>query len=155
MSRWRDPHLAPWLGIDSAKCRGCQADPGISDSFNPIAATIMRKALNRTLDRIAASPSSSAAPLSRPSIATLDLLIAHSSGDIRSALMSLQFLATEDRGNANEGVTSLGTGAKGQGAGTGKGKKGGKKRKRGEEESEDEGDRNGRGRTGKDRVKQL
>ncbi|BGP58407.1 RFC checkpoint protein Rad17 [Rhodotorula sphaerocarpa] len=124
-------------------------------AFNPIAATIMRKALNRTLDRIAASPSSSAAPLSRPSIATLDLLIAHSSGDIRSALMSLQFLATEDRGNANEGVTSLGTGAKGQGAGTGKGKKGGKKRKRGEEESEDEGDRNGRGRTGKDRVKQL
>lgn len=114
----------------------------------------MRKALNRTLDRIYASDSSTPiARSSRPSTATLDLLIAHSSGDIRSALMSLQFLASE--GTEEGGMTSLGTGAKGSGAAKGKAKGKGKKRKRGEESSEDEG-QGGRGKaTGKDKVKKL
>ena len=124
--------------------------------FNAIAPTIMRKALNRTLDRIYSqdSDSPSAPPRSsRPSTATLDLLIAHSSGDIRSALMSLQFLASEGGGGH---LTSLGTGAKGRGGGA-KGKKG-KKRKRGEEarsSDEEEGGTVGKLKNGKDRVRQL
>lgn len=130
--------------------------------FNAIAPTIMRKALNRTLDRIYSddSDSPSAPPRSsRPSIATLDLLIAHSSGDIRSALMSLQFLASEGGGGGGGHLTSLGTGAKGRG-GALKGKKG-KKRKRGEAMSsdEEEGSRGGKAvgklKNGKDRVRQL
>ncbi|GAA5883191.1 hypothetical protein JCM3774_002414 [Rhodotorula dairenensis] len=137
-------------------------------SFNPIAPTIMRKALNRTLDRIYSSetslPSSSSTATSRasrPSTATLDLLIAHSSGDIRSALMSLQFLASEGNGAGGGHLTSLGTGAKGGPAIKGGGKKG-KKRKRGgggggggssDDEASEGAD--GRPKTGKDRVKQL
>ncbi|GJN94063.1 hypothetical protein Rhopal_007127-T1 [Rhodotorula paludigena] len=133
--------------------------------FNPIAKTIMRKALVRTLDRIyppststtsrskssksKSAPASSAPsapdPSTRPSLATLDLLIEHSSGDIRSALMSLQFLTTQGGGDA----TSLGLGAKG----SGKGAKDRKKRKRGGESS-DEDDGGGKA-GGKDRVKKL
>lgn len=118
----------------------------------------MRKALNRTLDRIYSekeNPASAPPRSSRPSTATLDLLIAHSSGDIRSALMSLQFLASEGGGGGH--LTSLGTGAKGKGAA--KGKKG-KKRKRGEamssdEEEESRGGAVGKVKNGKDRVRQL
>ncbi|GAA5982496.1 hypothetical protein JCM10908_006672 [Rhodotorula pacifica] len=129
--------------------------------FRPIAPTIMRKALSRTLDRIYSDSASSSAGSksqrnggpprsSRPSTATLDMLISHSSGDIRSALMSLQFLASEGAG----AVTSLGTGAKGSGLG----KKKAKKRKRGrkdEESSDEEEQGEGRAKTGKDRVRQL
>lgn len=128
----------------------------------------MRKALNRTLDRIYSQDSNSpSAPprSSRPSTATLDLLIAHSSGDIRSALMSLQFLASEGGGGGGGGhLTSLGTGAKGRGGGAtkGKGAKGGKgkKSKRGEAMSSDDDEEEGgkavgKLKNGKDRVRQL
>lgn len=122
----------------------------------------MRKALNRTLDRIYSEQANSpSAPprSSRPSTATLDLLIAHSSGDIRSALMSLQFLASEGSSGGGH-LTSLGTGAKGKGGGAIKGKKGAKKRKRGEEarssdEEEEGGGTAGKLKNGKDRVRQL
>ena len=129
--------------------------------FNAIAPTIMRKALNRTLDRIYSQDSNSpSAPprSSRPGTATLDLLIAHSSGDVRSALMSLQFLASEGGGSGGGHLTSLGTGAKGRGGGATKGKKG-KKRKRGEEarssDEEEGGGTVGKLKNGKDRVRQL
>ncbi|GAA5979469.1 hypothetical protein JCM5350_003916 [Sporobolomyces pararoseus] len=67
-------------------------------SFNPIAQTIMKKALNRILDQIYSSSTSTSTSTStlspRPSAGTLDLIIQNSNGDIRSALMSLQFLST-------------------------------------------------------------
>lgn len=107
----------------------------------------MRKALVRMLDRAYSSPNP---PLTaaRPSQATLDLLIAHSSGDIRSAVMSLQFLTTEGTGDA----TSFGAGAKG-----GKAKKGvkkGKKRKRGDVSGGEDAD-SSTSYGGKEKVKQL
>ncbi|GAA5987128.1 hypothetical protein JCM11641_006435 [Rhodosporidiobolus odoratus] len=133
-------------------------------SFNPIAPTILRKTLQRTLDRIFAPVSSSASsgsksrrpasshatrkvsrlpPSSRPTLASLDQLIAHSNGDIRSALMSLEFLAKQG-GDA----TAFGD----SGAG---GKKGGakkvKKRKRkgsDDESSEEEMQGKGKGKSG-------
>ncbi|POY74924.1 hypothetical protein BMF94_1900 [Rhodotorula taiwanensis] len=137
------------LGVEILNSPACR-----EIAFNPIAATIMRKALNRTLDRIYASDSSTPiARSSRPSTATLDLLIAHSSGDIRSALMNLQFLASES--SEEGGMTSLGTGARGSAAAKGQARGKGKKRKRDEESSEDEG-QGGRGKaTGKDKVKKL
>lgn len=132
--------------------------------FNPIAATIMRKALQRTLDRIyeplpstsrSRTKSSSSRttvsgldPSTRPSISTLDLLIQHSNGDIRSALMSLQFLAMQG-GDA----TSLGLGGKAGGGGAKKGK--GKKRKRGSDSEEDSEEEARQTMGGKDKVKQL
>lgn len=73
----------------------------------------MKKGLNKILDRVYSSSSSS----SRPSVATLDLIIKHSNGDIRSALMSLQFLASNEE--LSKKATSLGVG----GSTAGKGKK--------------------------------
>jgi cell cycle checkpoint protein len=128
----------------------------------------MRKALQRTLDRIYEPISSSSSsksrsskstssstsratvsgldPSTRPSLTTLDLLIQHSNGDIRSALMSLQFLATQGGGEA----TSLGVSGKGGG---GKAKKP-KKRKRGSSEEDSEEEVRG-AMGGKDKAKQL
>ncbi|BGO95909.1 hypothetical protein NBRC10512_005496 [Rhodotorula toruloides] len=130
------------LGIEILNHPACR-----EISFNPIAPTIMRKALVRMLDRAYSSPNP---PLTaaRPSQATLDLLIAHSSGDIRSAVMSLQFLTTEGTGDA----TSFGAGAKG-----GKAKKGvkkGKKRKRGDVSGGEDAD-SSTSYGGKEKVKQL
>ena len=60
----------------------------------------MKKALIRILDRIyvntsVSSPSTTITlpPNRRPSVKTLEIIIANSNGDIRSALMSLEFLA--------------------------------------------------------------
>lgn len=62
--------------------------------------TIMKKALTRILDRIyvntspsTPSPTVTLPPNRRPSVKTLEIIIANSNGDIRSALMSLEFLA--------------------------------------------------------------
>ncbi|GAA6019350.1 hypothetical protein JCM11491_000903 [Sporobolomyces phaffii] len=95
-------------------------------SFNPIAQTIMKKALNRILDQVHDSSSSSTLTTldhkSRPSGPTLDLIIQHSNGDLRSAVMSLQFLST--RASNSSVTTSLGGGGGGGGAkGKGKAKK--------------------------------
>lgn len=52
----------------------------------------MKKALGRILDRVYSS--SGLLPAQhRPAPGTIDIVISHSNGDIRSALMSLQFLA--------------------------------------------------------------
>ncbi|GAA6059117.1 hypothetical protein JCM10212_003864 [Sporobolomyces blumeae] len=72
-------------------------------SFNPIAPTIMKKALNRILDRISASSSWKRDDPVRPSASTLDVVIQHSNGDIRSALMALEFLANEGRASSAAG----------------------------------------------------
>lgn len=79
-------------------------------SFNPIAVTIMKKALIKVLDKIYSSSSAtSILPFSsRPSDKTLEIIIAHSNGDIRSALMSLEFLSSNP-----SGVTKLAAGDSG------------------------------------------
>ncbi|KAH9855575.1 Rad17-domain-containing protein [Lenzites betulinus] len=73
-------------------------------SFNPIAATYMRNALKTLLDRHFASPS---APGVRPSKDVLDVIVESSNGDIRSAVMALQFACTADAS-----TRKLGKGAK-------------------------------------------
>ena len=55
--------------------------------FNPIAPTLMKKALNAILDREYQSSSSK-----RPSQRAVQLVIEASDGDIRSALNTLQFI---------------------------------------------------------------
>lgn len=87
--------------------------------FNPVAVTIMKKALIKVLDKIYSSSSAtSILPFSsRPSDKTLEIIIAHSNGDIRSALMSLEFLSSNPAGRS--GVTTLAAGE----SGTKKGKK--------------------------------
>lgn len=55
--------------------------------FNPIAPTLMKKALNAILDREYESSSSK-----RPSQRAVQLVIEASDGDIRSALNTLQFI---------------------------------------------------------------
>ncbi|KAI5475119.1 cell cycle checkpoint protein rad17 [Pseudohyphozyma bogoriensis] len=94
--------------LDAPGCRHIQ--------FNPVAVTIMKKTLLKVLDRVYSS--SHLPPSSRPSTSTLELIIAHSNGDIRSAMMSLEFLATNPSA-AVKGVTSLAAG----GEGTKKGRK--------------------------------
>lgn len=56
-------------------------------SFNPIASTYMKPALTNMLDKQFASPTSG----TRPSRDILDHIIESSNGDIRSAIMTLQF----------------------------------------------------------------
>ncbi|GAA5905927.1 hypothetical protein JCM6882_009072 [Rhodosporidiobolus microsporus] len=153
------------LGVEILQHPACREIP-----FNPTATTIMRKALQRTLDRIYAPlPSSTSSsksrsskssssrtirtvsgldPSTRPSLTTLDFLIKHSNGDVRSALMSLQFLATQGGGDA----TSLGLGA--VGGAKAKAKKP-KKRKRGSSDVEDSDEDEGGKMGGKDKVQQL
>ena len=60
-------------------------------SFNPIAATYMRLALKSMLDRHFSSPSASGM---RPTNDVLDVIVESSNGDIRSAIMALQFACT-------------------------------------------------------------
>ncbi len=69
-----------------------------------MAPTILTKALARTVAR-AYAPGGSCPNASPPNTETLKLVAAHSNGDLRSALMSLEFLASEPGGVA--AVTSL------------------------------------------------
>lgn len=70
--------------------------PSVGDRFNAIAVTYLKKALNKILDSVYTSRSSDSAfhPSRKPAPKVLEQIIAHSSGDIRSALMSLQFLSS-------------------------------------------------------------
>lgn len=71
----------------------------------------MKKALVKTLDQIYTNSNPlGLPPSSRPSVQTLELIIAHSNGDIRSALMSLEFLASNPN---TKGVTNLAAGSGG------------------------------------------
>ena len=63
-------------------------------SFNPIAATIMRTALKSVLDQHFSSVSAAG---NRPTKDVLDLIVESSNGDIRSAIMALQFACTADQ----------------------------------------------------------
>lgn len=82
------------------------------DRFNPIAVTIMKKALTKILDRIYVntspsfpSPTVTLPSNRRPSVKTLEIIIANSNGDIRSAIMSLEFLAANPA--ASSGVFKI------------------------------------------------
>jgi hypothetical protein len=91
----------------------------------------MKKALNKILDQIYINSAPKGyRPANRPSTKTLELIIHHSNGDIRSALMSLQFLASSPEAKA--GVLSIGAGVVEE-------KKKGKKRKKDDEDGEGEG----------------
>ncbi|KAI0327719.1 Rad17-domain-containing protein [Cubamyces sp. BRFM 1775] len=61
-------------------------------SFNPIASTYMRSALRSLLDRHFAISTSG----TRPTKDVLDVIVESSNGDIRSAIMALQFACTAD-----------------------------------------------------------
>ncbi|KAG9029405.1 Cell cycle checkpoint protein rad17 [Tulasnella sp. JGI-2019a] len=62
--------------------------------FNPIATTIMRKAVNSLLTRVASSPS--ATSHQKPSKEVVDIIVESANGDIRSAIMALQFACIVD-----------------------------------------------------------
>ncbi|KAI0763953.1 Rad17-domain-containing protein [Trametes elegans] len=79
-------------------------------SFNPIAVTYMRTALKAMLDRHFASSKSGA----RPTKDVLDVIVQSSNGDIRSAVMALQFACTADAAHGKP-VKGSRRGAKGQG----------------------------------------
>ncbi|KAI9069618.1 Rad17-domain-containing protein [Trametes sanguinea] len=66
-------------------------------SFNPIASTYMRSALKTLLDRHFASSNHSGA---RPTKEVLDVIVDSSNGDIRSAIMALQFACTAGNSTA-------------------------------------------------------
>lgn len=68
----------------------------------------MTKALARTVAQVY-SPSGPCPNAAPPNTETLKLVAAHSNGDLRSALMSLEFLASEPGGGG--AVTSLGSAA--------------------------------------------
>ncbi|KAG8957192.1 Cell cycle checkpoint protein rad17 [Tulasnella sp. 419] len=57
--------------------------------FNPISVTLLRKALNSILDRHFSSPAGASSM--RPSKEVVDMVVDSSNGDIRSAIMALQF----------------------------------------------------------------
>jgi cell cycle checkpoint protein len=61
-------------------------------SFNPIAVTLMKKALTGLIDRHFKSKSTSSRSSSKaPSRDTIDMVVESAHGDIRSAIMALQF----------------------------------------------------------------
>ncbi|KAJ3326676.1 Cell cycle checkpoint protein rad17 [Blyttiomyces sp. JEL0837] len=76
--------------------------------FNPIAPTIMRKALNRVLDL----ECSQSTQYHKPSKAQVDAVIESSGGDIRCALNALQFLAIGGVGGLSAGGGEGGKGKK-------------------------------------------
>lgn len=78
--------------------------------FNPIAPTLMRKAINALLGRVF---SSSSVSHQKPSKEVVDIIVDSANGDIRSAIMALQFAC----------IVDLPGGARGKGKGKG-GKKG-------------------------------
>ncbi|SCV69150.1 BQ2448_2170 [Microbotryum intermedium] len=70
--------------------------PGVREiKFNAIAPTVMKKPLLHILDQVYEN-GPKARLGNKPSIATVEQVIACSNGDLRSALMSLQFLASCD-----------------------------------------------------------
>ncbi|QRV78107.1 cell cycle checkpoint Rad17 [Ceratobasidium sp. AG-Ba] len=78
--------------------------------FNPIAATIMRKALSSIIaTRLSLPVTSKTGPIPRE---TLDLLVEASSGDIRSAIMAVQFACSA--GGGFNSRSSSGKGKKGK-----------------------------------------
>lgn len=94
----------------------------------------MKKALNKIMDQIYRNSAPKGYRLTnRPSTKTLELIIHHSNGDIRSALMSLQFLASSPE--AKSGVLSISGGPEVEM------KDKGKKRKKDDDDGETEASR--------------
>ncbi|KAF9481743.1 Rad17-domain-containing protein [Pholiota conissans] len=78
--------------------------------FNPIAPTLMRKALQAIVNRHFTSKSTSSMAGLAPSKEVLDLIVESSNGDIRSAIMALQFaciveIPGQKRKNAKKGTS--------------------------------------------------
>ncbi|SGY73232.1 BQ5605_C005g03277 [Microbotryum silenes-dioicae] len=70
--------------------------PGVREiKFNAIAPTVMKKPLLHILDQVYEKPDRGARG-AKPSVTAVEQVIACSNGDLRSALMSLQFLASCD-----------------------------------------------------------
>jgi len=67
--------------------------------FNPIAVTIMKKPLNRILDRLIERHLIN----KKPTTGMLDSIIKNSNGDIRSSLMTLQFISTQQDSSSSKG----------------------------------------------------
>ncbi|KIO18471.1 hypothetical protein M407DRAFT_225559 [Tulasnella calospora MUT 4182] len=67
----------------------------IEIQFNPVAITLLRKAVNALLDK-AFSSSSGLSPLQRPPKDIVESIIGSANGDIRSAVMALQFACLVD-----------------------------------------------------------
>ncbi|KAK4052775.1 RFC checkpoint protein Rad17 [Microbotryomycetes sp. JL201] len=91
-------------GIDILESPGCR-----TITFRPVAPTIMKKALNKLLDRIYSS-NGDLNPSLRPSATAVEVISSHSNGDIRSAIMSLQFLASNPSMAKSKGMTDLAVG---------------------------------------------
>lgn len=113
--------MSPFLLFRSQLSSDCEG--GEFHSFNPIAVTIMKKSLSRILDQIYVLSSTSSRRAnsslllpksSRPSASTLEAIIKHSQGDIRSALMSLQFLSTQSSNDLTSSLTTGKGGVKGK-----------------------------------------
>ncbi|KAG8738699.1 Cell cycle checkpoint protein rad17 [Ceratobasidium sp. 414] len=84
--------------------------------FNPIAATFMRKALSNIISsRLSLPVTSKSGGVPRE---TLDTLVEASAGDIRSAIMAVQFACVV--GGGSEGKVQANGGGKGRGKGKGK-----------------------------------
>ncbi|KAG8943251.1 Cell cycle checkpoint protein rad17 [Tulasnella sp. 424] len=92
----------------------------IEIQFNPVAITLLRKAVNSLLDKVV-SPSSPAglSPLQRPPKDVVEAIIGSADGDIRSAVMALQFACVVDLEQGSGGTR--GKGAKKKGAKSSKG----------------------------------
>ncbi|TDL27922.1 P-loop containing nucleoside triphosphate hydrolase protein [Rickenella mellea] len=72
-------------------------------AFNPIAPTLMHRALQALLTPHSNSKAgvSTATPAKHPSKDTLDIIVSSSNGDIRSAIMALQFACTIELADSN------------------------------------------------------
>jgi cell cycle checkpoint protein len=90
--------------VSTPQCTTADRASVLCFRFNAVAPTILTKALTRTVAR-AYAPGGSYPDATPPNAETLKLIAAHSNGDLRSALMSLEFLASEPGGAA--AVTSL------------------------------------------------
>lgn len=66
----------------------------LADRFNPVAITLLRKAANSLLDKAFASPAM--VSHERPSKDVVDMVLESANGDIRSAVMALQFACVVD-----------------------------------------------------------
>ncbi|KAI0689660.1 Rad17 cell cycle checkpoint protein-domain-containing protein [Cytidiella melzeri] len=77
-------------------------------SFNPIAPTLMKRALQRLLTAHFSSFGRKVEKGKQPSKEAVDLIIESSNGDIRSAIMALQFACTTSPGDRSSASASKG-----------------------------------------------
>lgn len=83
-----------------------------SDRFNPIAITYLRRAVNSLLDKVFSS-SGPSSPAQRPPKDVVEMVLDSAHGDIRSAVMALQFACVVDLPTAKGKGKLKGKGAKG------------------------------------------